>query len=1094
MTARGLKRVFALSLAALLAAAPVCVTAGATRALAAEAQGIRVRAGQHEHFVRLVFDWPAPVGHRATVEGRTLRVRFDRPLTPEFVRVLRILRRELSDIRLAPDGQTVVAALKDDFTVRSYEDGNHIVVDLTPAAEAAPPPPRRVSAGAPVPLGLSAATETAALSKPGTPASGLLPIRIRHYRTFGRLVFGWPRKVGFTVDRHGQTVTIRFTEPARIDLEALRKDLPSQISTAVAEPSSHGLQLRLMVAENAQLRYFHHGASVVFDVVARESKHQAEVRNRPPSPPAASRAAAKPAAKVRNRPMPPPLVSVDARRRGEVSEIRFNWRHPVAAAVFRRESRLWVVFDQPARLDLGPLRLVGGSTFAGVTQRQDAKSVQVRLPLGAGFHAAVRRDGNAWIVTLASGRHKFVKPVALDLRKDRTGGAALEIATGPKSRVIAVSDPDIGDTVIAVATATPGLGLHPVRRFPEFVLLHSDQGIAVRRLDDSVRVESRGDRVVVSRPGGLNISPFDDRSLAARVATGDRLMVDLARWRFGPVTDFERIEHELFGATLLPKGRQRNAARLGLARFYVGYGMGAEAIGVIETLLRDDPALIDQPRIRALRGVANYLNHHFAEAAADLEHLSLAGVRELYPWRAAIAAARGDWKSAHELFKGTDSVIAGMPPRFALKFGLLAAEAALSVNDLNTAETRLAALSGLPANGDEVDQETYLRAHLLKKQGKVAQARELWKRIAETGGREGRAKARLADINTQLELKEIKPAQAIAALEKLRFAWRNGVFEFDLLQTLGRLYADVGDLRRSLVTLREAATYFKGIKGAQDLTEVMRRLFRRYYLDGEADRLRPVVALGLFNEFRELTPSGKDGDRMIRKLSERLIAVDLLDQAAELLDHQVRFRLEGREKAEAGTRLAEVLLMDERPADALRALETSKVEDIPDGMAGDRRFMRAEALLKLKQTEKALQVIAADHNDRFDLLRAQIYWQAGKWNKARLVLARLTGGYDPAALTDPEARLLLRRAVALRLAHNRKGIAFLRERFDGGMEKTKLGRAFKAVVGRSTENVNDFEELARQAAELDTFAAFLDALHGKNARKAATGGGAARSS
>jgi hypothetical protein len=148
--------------------------------------------------------------------------------------------------------------------------------------------------------------------------------------------------------------------------------------------------------------------------------------------------------------------------------------------------------------------------------------------------------------------------------------------------------------------------------------------------------------------------------------------------------------------------------------------------------------------------------------------------------------------------------------------------------------------------------------------------------------------------------------------------------------------------------------------------------------------------------------------------------------------------------------------------------------------------MHAEALLKIKQPDQALGVIAQDHDERFDLLRAQVYWQTGKWNAARLVLARLTGGFDPGGLDEIQAHLLLRRAVALRLARNRVGIAFLRERFDQAMEKTKLGAAFKAVVGRQTEDIEDFNALARQAAELDTFVAFMDALYGDKRKKPST--------
>src|SRR5438874_9635028 len=49
----------------------------------------------------------------------------------------------------------------------------------------------------------------------------------------------------------------------------------------------------------------------------------------------------------------------------------------------------------------------------------------------------------------------------------------------------------------------------------------------------------------------------------------------------------------------------------------------------------------------------------------------------------------------------------------------------------------------------------------------------------------------------------------------------------------------------------------------------------------------------MFYEYPELTPIGRRGDEMIRRLADRLVAVDLLDQASELLQYQVDKRLEG---------------------------------------------------------------------------------------------------------------------------------------------------------------------------------------------------------
>ncbi len=42
------------------------------------------------------------------------------------------------------------------------------------------------------------------------------------------------------------------------------------------------------------------------------------------------------------------------------------------------------------------------------------------------------------------------------------------------------------------------------------------------------------------------------------------------------------------------------------------------------------------------------------------------------------------------------------------------------------------------------------------------------------------------------------------------------------------------------------------------------------FLAGKGDALPPIAALGLFYDFRELTPIGRRGDEMIRRLADRL--------------------------------------------------------------------------------------------------------------------------------------------------------------------------------------------------------------------------------
>ena len=143
--------------------------------------------------------------------------------------------------------------------------------------------------------------------------------------------------------------------------------------------------------------------------------------------------------------------------------------------------------------------------------------------------------------------------------------------------------------------------------------------------------------------------------------------------------------------------------------------------------------------------------------------------------------------------------------------------------------------------------------------------------------------------------------------------------------------------------------------------------FDSLFLAGKGDALPPIEALGLFYDFRELTPIGRRGDEMIRRLADRLVAVDLLDQAAELLQHQVDHRLQGAARAQVATRLAVIYLMNRKPDRALAdACRRRAPRDLSNELRDQRLLLEARALSDIGRHDLALEVIANIDEPRGD--------------------------------------------------------------------------------------------------------------------------------
>ena len=150
---------------------------------------IVTRAGAHDDFGRIVFDWPWAVAYGAQIEGKTLTVMFDRHLRSSFQEIPRNLGAYITAVELGPDGQSVVASLTDEYRLRTFllnnseNEGIKVVVDLLADGEAGPrlaqapalPPPEpspeavpgdvpspSISGDSPLPPSLPFAAEAAA--------------------------------------------------------------------------------------------------------------------------------------------------------------------------------------------------------------------------------------------------------------------------------------------------------------------------------------------------------------------------------------------------------------------------------------------------------------------------------------------------------------------------------------------------------------------------------------------------------------------------------------------------------------------------------------------------------------------------------------------------------------------------------------------------------------------------------------------------------------------------------------------------------------------------------------------------------------------
>jgi len=889
-----------------------------------------------------------------------------------------------------------------------------------------------------------------------------IAIRIGSNTEFTRIEFAGVIGARSQVRRDGRDVIVRIGSTAAPDVSRLKVNPPRGVDKVETRAVRGATELVLTLAEGADARTGSADGAVWLNLYA--------------TPPAAAPVET-PAAAARA--VPVTAVATPAK-----VSLSFAWSTPVGAAVFRRGGAVWVVFDTTARLDMPGSGQLGPVTDARWTAGPDHVAVRIAAPEGLAVSAAAQ--GSTWTVTIG-GQPVAVDGVAIDRPDD--GEPALVARMAGATRAVWITDPLAGDRFAAVTALAPGKGFANRRRTIDLALLPTAHGLAVETSASDLAIQADGDLVTLSRPGGLILSPpsatLDEASAAEdapRRAKHPALI--LAEWAEvgdeGFPARYRRLQdlaaHESMAAGDDPRAPAE--ARFALARFLVGSGLGYEAVGVLNSIVAQAPSMAGEPELRGLRGAARALIGRMEEAQGDFASAAVASDPASAVWRGYIASTQGDWESARQAFAAGAAAVDDFPTQWRARFGAAHALAALETGDLDAARALLAYSFSQDAPAADQLTARLVQARLFELDGQSDRALAVYTAIGRAPLDAVSVPAKLGIVRLSLAKGTMKADAAARELEGLRWRWRGDATELAVIRQLGQLYLSQGLYREALTALKGAGPNLNRLEGAAEIQADLGAAFRMLFLAGGADGLQPVQALGLFYDFRELTPIGADGDEMVRRLSRRLVDVDLLDQAAELLKYQVENRLEGVAKAQVATDLAAVYLMDRQPEPALQALWNSRTTILPGPLNAERRALEARALMDLGRFDHALEVLGDDASPEAREVRAEVFWKQRNWAPAAALYEALLGDRfrTPTALTAVDEARLIRAGVGYSLGDDSAALTRLSRNYQGFVAGARAKTALSIALDDGTGGGVSPGDFAGLAASADTFTGWVAAM------------------
>ena len=1024
---------------------------------------------------RIVLNFDKPVSVKAKLAGGVLLVGYGERVAQGPEHLADEMPAYVSSVRRDPDGTGLRVALQRPYRINVQSAGERVFVDLLPEGWSGLPPPLPPEVVAEL-ARRARVSEEALKARIPEPVRKPLSLELARLPTLTRLSLRVPADAVTTVTSEGPVTRLRVVGAWTIDAGETRGRPRPGIAKLATEIDGTSASLLVTPEDGYTIGTEREDGALVLDAVRRKPPEPVKNVVEVPGPTAQPAAAALPgpAPATPSRAEAPAVRSPSPEappRRQAGAGLVFPFQSLPPAVLFERGGIATLAFEtaEPVTLPTGSQGLVP----LGPPSRTGPLTVlRFSVPQGrlVDLNAVTKGSGLGW--ELSAGDTLSPSDSLDPVRQlDPSGRVAVSLGL-PRPGSATWLDLDGERVAVVTSAARRPVGNPKSRRFVDFEILPSRHGLAVLAGADDLAVRPELDAVTIGREGGLAASAIA-RKAETVLAEAGTLAIAREAWERARAGNVRETLRGLANAASAATPAERGPARLTLARADLANGLDFEALAALETAASDDPLLAAQRDTAVLRGIALVRIGRTAEALKALSLPTLADDPEAALWRAMAAAGSGDWKAAENGFLKVLPLANGYPADLAQQIRAAAAESAIETGDAETAAAR--AEDARDLSPWIRDRLALVRARAAEATGQTEAALDAYTRLEGTALRPVSVEASLRGALLARAAGKLTSDAAIERLERIGLTWHRGPIDEAITAGLARLYLAAGRWRDAFTTVRRVNAFAPNAPASEALTRDAQAAFEDLYLTDKGDSLSGVDAVALFFDFREMSPIGRRGDEVVRRLADRLVELDLLDPAADLLKYQIDNRLTGPARSAVAARLATVRLMDDKPMQALQVLDATDLPELPRELKRARGLVRARALSDLSRTDLALETIEDESGPDIQRLRADIYWGARRWREAGEAHEGLLGdAWRSGQPLDETARSdAVRAAIAYDLAGEVIGLERLKAKFSESMAASPDARTFALLTGANPTLAPGFRAIAARATKAETLSAFL---------------------
>ncbi|MDX1950259.1 MAG: hypothetical protein SFT90_07165 [Rickettsiales bacterium] len=523
-----------------------------------------------------------------------------------------------------------------------------------------------------------------------------------------------------------------------------------------------------------------------------------------------------------------------------------------------------------------------------------------------------------------------------------------------------------------------------------------------------------------------------------------------------------------------------------LADYYFSNAYYPEAKGIYEDILLNDSSFKEIFKIKTSLAATKFLTQKYEDSKQDFTNLfeesaNNFSANELKFWQ---------WFSNYkynkknritenlediDFLEGFAKFMKQYPDDVRFAMGIDYVEYLNSLNKFDDSKAILDAISYEAIPESFENDIKILNGKYLAKIGKYEEAIKIFEELKDNfDDRKNRAIANFELTKLNLILGKIDYKTAINDLLKVSLMWRDDFFEVDVLEAAGNIYLNQKDYMGTLEIWRSIVQNFPQTAESVYILGKMKEVFIDLFDVGSVYELEPLEVLRIYFRFRELMPVGEVGDRITRKVANYFINTDMIDNAVEILKHQITFRSSGDSKAELILWLSQIYLDDNKFEDAGKILDLANNEELSEDISRELKNRRAYILALNGNLDKAIELVKDDFSTNAENARIEVFRQRENWFGIQdKIEPRLQAYIDsfPDPLTKGQIKDIILLAISYASQNENQKLKNLENNFISRLENENDIKLFSFLTsGLNKLDYRDFE----RTSELEKIQSFLN--------------------